>query len=156
MESIRDLLGLSNRTAYVYTPLPDDNDTIRLLYIKSSLLATGKIHGELRTAKLSDSPRYAALSYTWGRLEFNHTAVIGGHEFAITENLHEALAEFRMCTSGQRDLPIWVDQMSINQEDIPEKNRQVRMMRTIYEKADAVYIGLTAPLQFFQPLLKLL
>lgn len=38
--------------------------------------------------------------------------------------------------------PIWIDALCINQEELPEKGRQVAMMKDIYKHANEVRIWL--------------
>ena len=58
--------------------------------------------------------------------------------FRLTKNLMSGI---------QRLVPIhpefwWIDALCINQDDAEEKNEQVRMMRSMYEKATNVWVWL--------------
>jgi hypothetical protein len=55
----------------------------------------------------------------------------------ITKELAAAFKKFRREDSNRL---LWVDAICINQNDTKEKNCQVPLMRTIYEKAIAVQV----------------
>ncbi|EKG20144.1 Heterokaryon incompatibility [Macrophomina phaseolina MS6] len=99
----------------------------------------------LQEANLDANPKFEALSYTWQSDPTKPTTssqeVIrcDGHELAITQNLADAL---RRLSTVQRDAPIWIDAVCINQEDIAERNQQVNMMGRIYSSARAVVVWL--------------
>jgi hypothetical protein len=68
-----------------------------------------------------------------------HSVLINGQDFKIRENLWQALVHLQLEDKG---LLIWIDAICINQEDIYERNEQVRMMRTIFETAEEVCVWL--------------
>ncbi|OCL11407.1 HET-domain-containing protein, partial [Glonium stellatum] len=96
------------------------------------------VHAEL------DKTPYAALSYTWGANIFDHVLKIQGISFKITENLYDALKALNkyVCDSG---LMLWVDAVCINQQDIQERNHQVRLMSAVYGSAKTVLVWLGNP-----------
>ena len=93
----------------------------------------------LRAVRLSDEPKYEALSYCWGDPTFNKKIICNGKELSITTSLNEALLRFRTRSTTRT---LWADAICINQQDINERNQQVRLMRQIYEKAQQVVIWL--------------
>jgi hypothetical protein len=48
----------------------------------------------------------------------------------------------------QRSKYLWVDALSINQSDIPERNAQVKMMSDIFQRADSIIAWLGVEDQF--------
>ncbi|KAF8146506.1 heterokaryon incompatibility protein-domain-containing protein [Mycena galopus ATCC 62051] len=96
-----------------------------------------------------DSPtlEYEALSYTWyvdrdfGKPCEGTKQIIICNEgtLLISENLHDCLLQLR---DLERSLPIWIDAISINQEDKDEKSAQVRIMGDIYGGAKSVFVWL--------------
>ncbi|KAJ7310168.1 heterokaryon incompatibility protein-domain-containing protein [Mycena albidolilacea] len=95
----------------------------------------------------SPTPEYEALSYTWyvdrdfgepceGRKQ---TIICNEGTLLISENLHDCLLQLR---DLKRPLDIWIDAISINQEDKDEKSAQVRIMGNIYERARSVFVWL--------------
>jgi hypothetical protein len=111
--------------------------SIRLLKVKpGSQLSTLAI--ELVEKKL-DGTEFEALSYVWGNQGERTLIKCNGKWLRIGANLHAALHERRRRTSA---MFLWADQICINQDDIEEKTCQVRLMSTIYAKADRVIIWL--------------
>lgn len=82
---------------------------------------------------------YEALSYAWGSKAVQRSIQVNGHQFSVTSNLHGALSRLR-----RRDeiRTLWIDAMCINQEDLDERNTQVRYMGEIYQNAQCVVVWL--------------
>lgn len=124
---------------YQYTSLPRDNDSIRLLDISPASDPCKSLVGHVRTAKLSEKPRYQAISYHWGNSAKTKSIVLNnGSSLAITSSLHEALIAIRSVPSIDEETDsytVWADGICINQEDIPERSYQVQLMRYIYSDA---------------------
>ncbi|KAJ4860160.1 heterokaryon incompatibility protein (HET) domain-containing protein [Trichoderma breve] len=110
--------------------LPGSNDTIIC---------------ELITADLDSAPHYEALSYTWGnpldcRTIYIKTAEFGdATEFQVTSNCFSALRRLRL---ADRPRILWIDAVSIDQHNFPERNHQVTLMSQIYSGAAEVIIYL--------------
>jgi hypothetical protein len=91
-------------------------------------------------------PRYDALSYTWGHGDISEVAHVQ-YEAApnatietwdtlgLRQNLASAMRHFRD-RSDTRIL--WIDALCINQEDMDERNEQVKRMADIYVLANHV------------------
>lgn len=124
---------------YQRYPLDPTNDSIRLISISSQLSPEGLLCCSLGTVKFAQRPRYEALSYRWGGDEKKLKILIDGTEFRVTENLHDALEYMRQ---HPRKIPTWIDALSINQDDLIEKTRQLRIMPHIYRRAVTVAIFL--------------
>ena len=123
---------------YEYETFRKDGE-IRVL----RLLAGAKrqpLECQLISVPLEGNPiTYEALSYVWGSPEQVHAITCEGKSIPITKSLHTTLLHLR-CLESTRDL--WVDQISINQQDITERGKQVRMMAEIYQHAEQVIIWL--------------
>ncbi|KAI0193018.1 heterokaryon incompatibility protein-domain-containing protein [Xylaria flabelliformis] len=121
---------------------------------------------------LEDSPRYDALSYTWGNPlgMYNSFEKIpppskwytpsfeiecDGELISISANLFTALISIRWISSVRdepdfkertQDVPqllhLWIDAICINQADLSERNQQVALMSRIYRQAGAVAVWL--------------
>ena len=63
--------------------------------------------------------------------------MIDGHAFNVTANLHDALKILRPSLGSEVE-PMWIDAICINQQDIAERNHQVRQMGKLYMKAGRV------------------
>ena len=62
--------------------------------------------------------------------------VLNGQKKAIRKNLASAIRSLRMT---DKVVPLWIDALSINQDDMAERAREVRRMGTIYDNAVSVY-----------------
>ena len=133
-----------------YKPLTyHDGDCMdfRLLTLKP-----GKKHESLCVtlwhASLDQPPPYEALSYVWGNPfveegdsaeanKFKRSLVIPLNDclFPVGENLYSALQHLR---NEIKPRTLWVDAICINQDDLFERGRQVRIMSQIYAKSSSV------------------
>lgn len=83
---------------------------------------------------------YEALSYRWGSaLETRTIKLDQNPDFKVTASLETALQMLRSSDTGRM---IWIDAICINQRDVQERNQQVQLMRSIYEKAQLVRVWL--------------
>ena len=131
---------------FTYSRLQHETNDIRLVRFKQPAPigpSAAPIELEFRHASFDDDIHYAALSYVWGRPNTKTAALIyiHGRSFTIGSNLHAALTQLNQ--GGVRSW-LWVDSICINQSDIEEKSLQVAQMRTIFSRADHVYIWLGA------------
>jgi len=94
------------------------------------------------------TPRYEALSYTWGAPGGNHLVWIqypdnstqeGYAVLPVTENLSITLRHLRLPKVPRI---IWIDAICINQSDITERNLQVQRMTHIYRLASNLVVWL--------------
>lgn len=95
----------------------------------------GPIQGPLSRAILNTNPKYIALSYTWGDAKERCLISIDDRQLSVTASLYSAIRRIRCI--GDR-LPLWVDAICINEEDIQERELQVGMMGQIYKQAQVV------------------
>ncbi|RGP70274.1 heterokaryon incompatibility [Fusarium sporotrichioides] len=123
---------------YQYSPLDSEKLQIRLVELQP-----GSWSDDVRcTVKIVDfaiAPAYECLSYVWGDAKVQRTIHVDGKPFNITGNLWLAMRRLR-----QIDAPrvLWVDAISIHQEDGHEKTQQVQMMGDIYKKCRLCIIWL--------------
>lgn len=96
---------------------------------------------DLITVPLDASPPFEALSYAWGDRSPQAGILCGGLTANIGLSLHSALCQLRPST-GTPERLIWADALCINQEDIAERNAQVRIMGDIYSRATNTLIWL--------------
>jgi hypothetical protein len=139
--------------SFAYQPLTADR-CIRLVHLSADTAVGHGFKITLREASLDDDVEFRALSYTWG-LPF-HTDIydlkkpnidignafdllVDGQSFTVTENLFYALKQ--LGGNGEKG-PVWVDALSINQQDDKEKLAQVNMMSDIYSSASQVIVWL--------------
>ncbi|TGO18340.1 hypothetical protein BTUL_0010g00090 [Botrytis tulipae] len=88
------------------------------------------------------SDRYVALSYVWGSPADKKTTLVNGIEMQVTQNLHAALIELRKSNWVRRRVNLWIDALCINQDDLDEREQQVKLMRDIYAMAWQVVVSL--------------
>jgi hypothetical protein len=144
------MLHFDQMQRYTYSPLPaqkspaDSPEHIRLLSIERHP-EDNKLQGYIQIVKLSEKPRYEALSYVWGAE--NPKFPIGRHEpiFDVPKNLYTALHSIMSLTDAGERRTLWVDQICINQNDEVEKEGQVKLMGEIYESAHDVLVYLGDP-----------
>lgn len=107
-------------------PPPDDEDDA--------------LRCSLRHVVLDSQPErpYAAMSYCWGPVPEESYMTIDGRKARVRQSAATAL---RSVIREAGEL-IWIDAICINQEDIPEKGRQVAIMKDIYMHANEVRIWL--------------
>lgn len=122
---------------YQYHPLTEQG-TIRLLKLESSDDTATAVRASLDVAELENAPEFEALSYCWGVRSKDEPKIhIDGQSLSVTKDLHSALLRLR-----QREKPIWIDAICINQEDTTERTQQVRQMHRIYGSASLVIVWL--------------
>jgi hypothetical protein len=145
---------------YAYTPLDHDRQ-IRILVIQPGE-GLEIIKCELVPVSLDDGIEYIALSYAWydqnaltqsdDRPETERIIIDDEFCFEITVNLASALRRLRLQDSI---MLVWADAVCINQGDLGERSEQVRLMRSVYEKAGQVVIWLGEPTQVSKLAVKL-
>ena len=130
-----------------YSPLPAGEDTVRML----RLLPGGEADeiqcelGSRNLAEISDHKTYEALSYCWGKpggevkISILEEGQARNSTILVQPNLHGALSAFRYNETPRN---LWIDAVCIDQNNTKEKNRQIPLMRRIYEGCSSVVIWL--------------
>lgn len=123
---------------YQYSPLRPAGQ-IRLLKLYAGTEAD-ELSGELVHTSLDEKPTFTALSYAWGNPHPRRAMYCSGFKVEIGPSLHSALQHLRL---PARDTFVWADALCINQQDIPERSQQVRLMGDIYGAAcsTAIWLG---------------
>ncbi|KAM0268902.1 hypothetical protein ACHAQH_009862, partial [Verticillium albo-atrum] len=131
---------------YSHQPvLPLDGSHIRLLRLDKAKGDTAELRYasplccSLIETPIANPQPFNALSYTWGTGERTHWIEVAGSTLTITSSLDVALRHIR---SDDQDVTIWIDQICIDQNDMPEKTSQVRIMGQIYSKASKAIVWL--------------
>ncbi|RFU33107.1 hypothetical protein B7463_g3209, partial [Scytalidium lignicola] len=124
----------------LYSSLPLKDQEIRVLTIIPDDWATA-IHCKLNIVSLDDALEFTALSYVWGMSMQDGTLCINGREQRIGRSLETALRYYRR--AGWH-MPLWVDAVCINQDDVSERSSQVAIMACIYSSAAIVFVVLGA------------
>ncbi|SCO92438.1 uncharacterized protein FRV6_16566 [Fusarium oxysporum] len=123
--------------AFEYTPL--ENGEIRLLEIQPG--REGEAIGiKIIHKRLSDRPKYQALSYVWGNPTAKKPVICDdGKAIFVTINCFSALLRLR---NERRHSRMWIDAICINQNNIAERSSQVALMTQIYRYCQGVIIYL--------------
>ena len=121
---------------YTYNPL---KDACSVRFVRLLPAAGGGIHCEIFRASLTSKVNYIALSYAWGCVEKTRSITCNGRRLWVTESLLSALQRLRLPTESR---VFWIDAICINQENVPERNHQVSLVRDIYKKAQQLYVWL--------------
>ena len=141
---------------YKYEPLEENQIRgVELHYSKN----VDKVCCSIRHEPFDGSATYVALSYAWGNTysDGSHLADVifcDGKLLPVTANLLQALRRIRHHWFTLQDLVmkqrrgckrvlLWVDAISINQQDVHERSRIVRQMGDIYRSASVllIYLG---------------
>lgn len=131
----------------VYEPVSERE--IRLLTPDASISKNG-LSWSLKKANIDDpSLHFTALSYTWETQSHPNTFPISCNkcQLQVHYNLYTALPF--LARRFEADLSTatayWIDAICINQTDDEEKLSQIRLMNTVYRRADKVLIWLGLP-----------
>jgi hypothetical protein len=132
----------------IYKPLPTPR-SIRLLTFKPRNSPADPISTELQIFDLDSEsrPSYWGLSYTWGNplpslslagsTPVKRWILCNEIPIIVGDNLYSFMDRF-----GGPGKSYWIDAICINQNDIPERNAQVRIMVWIYTKSQGTFIWL--------------
>lgn len=128
-------MASSLHSPFVDLPLDRSKRSIRLFQFLQTEL-NGTIYLKLQIFDQADRllPEYNALSYAWGDLEhieFVDIRVNDGN-IRISPNLHDFLRVLRNHGSQKW---YWADQISLNQNNVEERDHQVQLMGGIYSRA---------------------
>lgn len=138
-------------TQYKHEPVDTTQRQIRLLQLAFPRDAQEPPTAQLKTYDIDVAPPYIALSYTRGEPTGARTRVtmrINGSLFWISQSLHMALSQIqrtaeRHPNSGILQLPIWIDQICIDQRNAEERNIQGKTTASIYRNAQSVIVWLS-------------
>lgn len=137
----------SRSVSDLYSRFPLQARFIRLL--KPELVTNQSLLTyDFEVVELHHAPAFHALSYVWGESHTNKNIMVEGTVLPVTDNLHCALRKIQNSSGqchqdqDQTSVLLWVDQICINQSDMPELSAQVDMMASLYSLATTVVIDL--------------
>ncbi|RMJ14867.1 hypothetical protein CDV36_005468 [Fusarium kuroshium] len=120
---------------YQYRPLKEQS--IRLIRISPERKTMIKC--EIIHVSLEDPPRYVAVSYAWGDPRDTRRIEIEGCPISVSASLHGAFQALRQRVES---VLVWVDALSIDQQNRDERAEQVQLMSDIYSNAESMAIWL--------------
>ncbi|KIW20849.1 hypothetical protein PV08_01427 [Exophiala spinifera] len=126
-------------TEFQYEELDPSVDCMRLIELDPGGDADDVPRCKLIHVTFGQKPRYQALSYMWGDVTIKKKISVEGKELLVGQNLWDALRYLRNCGSSRH---YWIDAICINQANIFERNRQLRIMPHIYMRAQTVLVWL--------------
>lgn len=118
-----------------YRHVPLKHGQIRLVKVRYN--RPGLPQCEIVVVSLQQAPPFSTLSYVWGPPTPMRVVLIDNKRFEVRQTLHGFLKEFR-----NADRYLWIDQLSIDQENVEERNRQVALMSCIYTRCTSVIMWL--------------
>jgi hypothetical protein len=139
-----------------YRPLDLEKDSIRLIKVLPDLSDDGLIICEISHTTIKS--KYQCLSYRWGSQKSPKTILIQDipntdstkKRFQVGRNLYSFLNAARGLQDGAG--PYWIDAMCIDQQNVSERNHQVRQMGKIYSQTQGVVVWLGNYPQKFEKL----
>ena len=148
---IEEAQALHDVQRYSYTPFSSSSgqNEVRLL----TILPCGEdnhalIECSLDIVVLDENTQFEALSYCWGDAKDKRLVSVkrpeGRFKLQVNHNLHTALRHLRF---SDKPRVLWVDAVCINQDDVPERNHQVALMRDIYRSSTntVIWLGEATP-----------
>jgi hypothetical protein len=124
-----------------FRQLRSDLKEIRLLRLEAGT-SSKCLRYVLHPSKLSDSPKYHAVSYCWGLSTLAGSLkeiFINGESVWIRRTLYSFLKTARLHDPAAH---LWIDAICIDQSNVGERNLQISIMGEIFESAQGVYIWL--------------
>ena len=86
--------------------------------------------------------KFDALSYTWGSQAQTYPIICNEQLLHVHYNLCTALPHLSRRRGDNPVLPIWIDAVCINQNNVGEKMAQIQLMNKIYRRAEVVWVWL--------------
>jgi Heterokaryon incompatibility protein (HET) len=122
---------------YTYTHLGQPT-SFRLLKVLPGEFAK-PLRCSLVECALDSKVQYEALSYTWGDPRDRGSITCDGREILATKPCLDAIQHLRLRLQPRL---LWIDAVCINQESLPERSQQVKLMGKIYHQAAKVLVWL--------------
>jgi hypothetical protein len=120
---------------FKHDPLEYHGSTIRLVKVRPSTDANDQIQCNIRIA--STDSEYICLSYVWGNRAPGDWILMNDKRLWARQNLINFLTSARSLVDIQSHW-IWIDALCIDQENIEEREYQVKRMGHIYSRANRV------------------
>ncbi|KAH7094307.1 heterokaryon incompatibility protein-domain-containing protein [Paraphoma chrysanthemicola] len=124
-------------TQYSHKPL-SSRKSIRVLELQPGQPGD-TLRGKLIEVPLTENTIFDALSYCWGEPKFDSDFICDGKIYQVTKSLATALNHIR---NINEPITVWIDQLSIDQTNVDERNSQVQMMGSIFSMARNVLVWL--------------
>lgn len=123
---------------FLYSALNDPSKDGRLINLHPSSSEDILVYN-LMNIKAAAMPEYEALSYVWGPRSLTREITVKAETKYIRENLWSALYHMQL---PLKPLVLWIDAICIDQENMDERNHQVRLVGKIYTGATTILVWL--------------
>jgi hypothetical protein len=120
--------------SFQYQPLEPERQVFRLIRVQPQRPGSPI---EIQLWHSNISTEYRCLSYMWGDQTERHEISLNGRAFRVGKNLYEFLD---FATQEYIEVPLWIDAICIDQDNIAERGHQVQRMGSIYSGAQEVLI----------------
>ena len=120
----------------IWQPLSSDSCT-RIVALSSDDDDNGVLNLQVHEIDLHQNPRFDAVSYVWGFKNEQTNIIVNNQHHAISRNLYGILLRLRKQAQARNSgaLYLWIDALSIAQNDSAEKARHVQMIGRIFMAA---------------------
>lgn len=119
--------------------------SVRLLQLHKNSGNEG-VRANLAVFDISETcPPFTTVSYTWGEGHSEEPIRVNGHDRRVLASLVPLLR--MLCSDENKDYDLaahwfWIDSVCINQADLVERAAQVKLMTSIYRKAQSTLVWL--------------
>ncbi|KAK4076663.1 uncharacterized protein Triagg1_4266 [Trichoderma aggressivum f. europaeum] len=128
-----------------------NKNSLRLVEIQPAAHEGDPLVCTLTEVAFGSRPKFEALSYRWGTGKMTYAITLNGYSFQVGENLLDALIFLRSQSMSKKACQLfWIDAICINQGDLEERSKQVRIMDHIYSRASTVVVWLGYKYTVFQ------
>jgi hypothetical protein len=133
----------AHNDVYRYQALDATRQQIRLIILEKSTSSKLPPRCNIHAFDLASAPKYIALSYTWGPPNPSYRILVDNKTFEVRENLYNFLCSFQTNSAIRTDTAyLYIDQICIDQDNLQERNSQVRLMSDIYTQSSLVVVWL--------------
>ena len=125
----------------IYTPFEPGSGQFRILILEAAR-DSNEVQGTLKIVSLRGKPRpqYETISYVWGKASRTESMILNGQRIYVPRSSVQALRRIQLLNSARA---VWIDAICINQKDLVERARQVRLMGPIYARSQGNLIYLS-------------
>ncbi|KAL9091069.1 MAG: hypothetical protein Q9165_004996 [Trypethelium subeluteriae] len=124
---------------YEALSLGDSGNSIRLLTLEPNKESRSRVVCHIHAARISDKPQYEALSYCWGYETSSEKILIHHNELTFETTVkNNLLSALRALRHKKTERVLWIDAISIDQNNLEEKKQQVPLMKAIFSNCTGV------------------
>jgi hypothetical protein len=122
---------------FQHTLLDDPSTQIRLLEVDEAASSTSPLGCRLTSWNADNAPPYFAISYTWGPERPVESILVNGDFMTLRKNCADVLRQLLHFKAAKY---YWIDAICIAQNVVNEKNHQVAIMGSTFQRAQHVLL----------------